>query len=424
MSHLFRRALVPVLALGLTAALAGPAQAGPDSIPGTAGATTVTGTPEPARPAFYEPPASIPGTPGTIIRTEPATFLIDPLGLSSIGLSATRVMYSSKDRLSRNIAVTGTIFEPKTPWIGVGSRPLISYSVGTQGVGDRCAPSRQMAETFTEYEHYLLKGFLARGYAVALTDYQGLGTPGTHTYINRAATGHAVLDAARAAMRRSGTTLSASTPIGLFGYSQGGGGSASAAELAGTYAPELRVRGAVAGAVPADLDKVAANLDGSLYAEFLNYALIGLSAGYGLDINSYLGDTGKRVAARTESSCVFDLAQSAFQKSANLTKDGRPITEYLKEEPFRTVVADNRIGNRKPSMPVLVSHSVLDDVIPYAVGKQMAKDWCGQGANVRLSTNAVPLHVGGAAPNLAESFAFFEARFAGLPQLNGCWAIR
>ncbi|WP_353950885.1 lipase family protein [Knoellia sp. S7-12] len=422
-SRMFRRALVPLAALGLVAAVAAPASAGPDSVPGTAGATTVTNTPEPARPAFYEPPASIPATSGTIIRIEPPTLFIDPLGLSKYSLTATRLMYASKDRLARPIAVTGTVFEPKAPYLGIGSRPLISFAVGTQGVGDRCAPSRQMAETFTEYEHYLLQGFIARGYAVAITDYQGLGTPGTHTYMNRAAQGQAVLDIARAALKRPGTTLTSTTPIGLYGYSQGGGGAGSAAELASTYAPELRVKGAVAGAVPADLTKVAANLDKSLYAEFLNYALIGLSAGHGLDINTYLDDTGKAVAKRTENSCVFDLANSAFQNSATLTKDGRPLTAHLAEEPLKSIVAENRIGNRKPAMPVLVSHSVLDDVIPYAVGKQLAKDWCARGANIRLSTNGVPLHIGGVAPSLAESFAFFEARFAGLPQVNACWAI-
>ncbi|EAP97470.1 hypothetical protein JNB_18408 [Janibacter sp. HTCC2649] len=422
-SRMFRRALVPLATLGLTAALAAPAFAGPDSIPGTAGATTVTNTPEPARPAFYEPPAAISGTPGTIIRSQPATEFIDPLGLSSLTVSATRVMYASKDRLARPIAVTGTIFEPKTPWIGLSSRPLISFAPGTMGVGDRCAPSRQLAESFTMYEKIFMQGLINRGYAVALTDYQGLGTPGTHTYMNRAAQGQAVLDIARAALKRPGTTLRSTTPVGLYGYSQGGGAAASAAELAGTYAPELKVKGTVAGAVPADLAKVAANLDKSFYAEFLNYALLGLAAGHGIDINSYLNDAGKAVAKRTEGSCVFDLANSAFQNSATLTKDGRPITAYLAEEPFKSVIAENRIGNRKPSAPVLISHSLIDDVIPYAVGKQLAKDWCGKGANVRLSANVGPTHIGGAFPSSAESYAFFEARFAGLPQVSGCWLI-
>lgn len=422
-STLLRRTLAPALALGLAVGLGAPASAGPDSVPGTAGATTVTDTPEPPRPAFYEPPATIPGTPGTVLRSEPATYLLDPLGLSQTVVTSTRVMYSSLDRQGRPIAVTGTILEPKAPWFGVGARPLISYAVGTQGMGDRCAPSRQLAESVTEYEAGFIAGLVSRGYAVAFTDYQGLSTPGTHTYMNRIVQGRAVLDMARAALHRNGTTLTATTPVGIYGYSQGGGASASAAELTATYAPELRVKGALAGAVPADLKAVAQNLDGSLYAEFLNFALLGLSAGYGIDINSYLNERGRAVAADTENHCVTDLPKAAFQQSSTLTRDGRGLLDYLDEEPFASVVADNRVGTIKPSVPVLISHSVADDVIPYAVGKQLARDWCAKGANVRLSTNVGPTHLGGALPSAAESYAFFEARFAGLPQVSNCWAV-
>jgi hypothetical protein len=44
---------------------------------------------------------------------------------------------------------------------------------------------------------------LAVSFAVVMTDYQGLGTPGLHTYVNRVAEGNAMLDAGRAAMRPS-----------------------------------------------------------------------------------------------------------------------------------------------------------------------------------------------------------------------------
>ena len=72
---------------------------------------------------------------------------------------------------------------------------------------------------------------------------------------------------------------------------------------------------------------------------------------------------------------------------------------------------------------MLVTHSALDDVIPYSVGKQMAKSWCGKGANVFFSTNVAPLHVGGIVPQTVEALPFFEARFLGLPQISNCWLI-
>ena len=109
--------------------------------------------------------------------------------------------------------------------------------------------------------------------------------------------------------------------------------------------------------------------------------------------------------------------------AGELSASGQPMSELMKQQPFASIVASQRIGTIKPTVPVLVTHSALDDVIPYAVGKQMAKSWCGKGANVRLSTNVAPLHVGGMVPHVAEALPFFEARFAGLPQLSNCWLI-
>ena len=72
------------------------------------------GVVEPARPAFYGPPASIPATPGTIIRSEDAAYVLDPLGLSAGIARATKVMYASKDRTGTPIAVTGIVIVPKS----------------------------------------------------------------------------------------------------------------------------------------------------------------------------------------------------------------------------------------------------------------------------------------------------------------------
>ena len=161
-------------------------------------------------------------------------------------------MYSSTDGEGNDIAVTGIVIAPKARYIGVSKRPVVAYAPGTQGMGDRCAPTRFFSDSI-EYEGVFIQGLLARGYTVAMTDYQGLGAPGSHTYMNRQVQGQAVLDMARAAQRHPGSGVSAGSPVGIVGYSQGGGAAASAAELASSYAPELAVKGTVAGAVLADL---------------------------------------------------------------------------------------------------------------------------------------------------------------------------
>ena len=377
---------------------------------------------EPPRPAFYESPATLPAANGTVIRTEPMTFLLDPLNATSLVTNAKRVLYKSTNRAGRAIAVSGVVLVPKTSWIGLGSRPVIGFAAGTQGMGDRCAPSRQYSEGL-EYEGIAIQGLLNRGYAVAVTDYEGLGTAGVHTYMDRVSQGRAVLDVIRAAQRIPGTGLSATSPVGIQGYSQGGGAAASAAELAATYAPELRIKGVAVGAVPADLAKVATNLDGSLYSAFAFFALRGISASYGVDLTPYLNATGVETMTTVEQDCVFDLFGHAFVKSSTLSYNSKPMSDLIALPQFSAMIADQRIGNIRPAMPVFVGHSTFDDVIPYAAGRAMAKSWCSKGANVRFSPTLIPTHVGGYVPFGVEAALFFEGRFAGIPQWSNCWVI-
>jgi pimeloyl-ACP methyl ester carboxylesterase len=377
---------------------------------------------EPPRPAFYETPATLPSANGAVIRSEKISFLLDPLDATSLVRNAQRVLYRTTNRAGKAIAASGTVLVPNAPWIGIGSRPVIGYAPGTQGMADRCAPSRLFSEGI-EYEGIGIEGLLLRGYAVAMPDYEGLGTVGIHTYMDRVSQGRATLDAVRAAQRLSGTGLSSTSPVGLMGYSQGGGAAAAAVELAPTYAPDLRLKGAVVGAVPADLTKVATTLDGGLYSAFAFFALRGLSASYDVDLTPYLNAAGRATSDRVETECVFDLLDNAFVKSSTLSHNGQPMSTLMAAEPFKSIVEAQRIGTIKPTVPVLVTHSLLDDVIPYSVGKQMARSWCGKGANVYFSSNVAPLHVGGIVPQTAEALPFFEARFAGLPQLSNCWLI-
>ncbi|GAA2993281.1 lipase family protein [Actinokineospora diospyrosa] len=367
---------------------------------------------------FYTPPATLPAHNGDLVRTQPAQFYLDPARLIRADGTVTRVMYRSTDRTGTPIAVTGTVITPRKAWGGPGERPVIGYAAGTQGLGDQCAPSRQLAAGM-EYEGPFVAGLLARGWAVALTDYQGLGTPGGHTYMSRVVQGTAVLDSIRAA--RQLPELPDRGPVAVVGYSQGGGAAASAAELASGYAPELDLRGVSAGAVPADLADVGKALDGSLYAAFVGYAVAGLEASYGIDASAYLNDRGKRFLADIKGQCLFEsIPEYAFARTSAFTLDGRPLDRLLAEEPFRTIVAEQVLGKRKPAVPVLVTHSLLDDVIPYATGRALVDRWCGQGANVRFATNLAPTHVGGAVAAYPEAYAFLEARFAGRAQRSTC----
>ncbi|MET3175912.1 UNVERIFIED_ORG: hypothetical protein ABIB52_003785 [Arthrobacter sp. UYCu721] len=294
---------------------------------------------------FYITPASLPANNGDLVRTEPSVFYVDPLKTIRAKALVQRIMYRSVNRSGAPIAVTGTVLVPSAAWTGSGPRPLVSYAAGTQGQGDQCAPSRAMA-TGEEYEGIFIAGMLARGYSVAVTDYEGLGTAGSHTYMARESQAHAVLDAARAAQRLGNPQIVPGGPVALAGYSQGGGASAAAVELAPRYAPELNLKGAYAGAVPADLPAVGRNLDGSPYTGFLLYAVTGMSAAGGLDLSPYLSAAGRAKLAATDNECTLQsMASSGFLDTSELTMSGQKMSSLLDLPELKAVIADQKIGN-------------------------------------------------------------------------------
>jgi Secretory lipase len=371
---------------------------------------------------FYSTPGSLPPHNGDIVRSEPASFYLDPLKAIPAPAKVNRIMYRSTDADGEPIAVTGTVLTPTKAWSGRGERPIVGYAVGTQGLGDQCAPSRQLAAG-TEYEGAFLSGLLARGYGVVVTDYQGLGTAGVHTYVVRRAQAAAVLDSIRAAQRLPAAGLPDDGPVGTSGFSQGGGASAAAVELHPSYAPELDLKGSYAGAVPADLLAIATYIDGGLYSGFLYYALNGLTSAYGLEADAMarLNARGREAFVASRNQCVVEtVARYPLTRSSDVTADGRSVEQLMQAEPYKSVVAAQRIGTLKPTAPALVIGSLGDDIIPYPQGRAMARSWCAKGAYVRFSTYLSPTHIGTAVAAFPEAFAFLEARFADVPFVSTC----
>ncbi|MFD3788740.1 alpha/beta fold hydrolase [Streptomyces cyaneofuscatus] len=374
-------------------------------------ATPAQATATARQPSTQQRPAILPAGNGDVLSSEPGVFFLDPLKAIKVDAAVHRIMYRTTDRTGKTIAVTATVLNPvKSKY---GRRPIVAFAPGTQGLADKCAPSRQLADG-TEYEALPVKKLLDEGYAVVVTDYQGLGTPGVHTYMDREAQGRAVLDSVRAAQRLDAVGLPDAGPVALYGYSQGGGATAAAAELAPAYAPELKIKGAVVGAPPADMNKVADSMDGSAYGAFFNYALSGLATSYGIDTGPYLNAHGKRVTSdlRDNLCTTQALAKYPFLNSRFLTVDGRPLTERLRRAPWDRIVADQRLGKRKPAVPVLLSHSALDDVVPQQVGKTLAADWCRQGVTVKFAGNHIPGHIAATAGTVTEGLPWLADRLA------------
>jgi hypothetical protein len=390
---------------------------------------------------FYTAPDPLPtGQPGDLIRTEPSRLVLEPSGqLGAFVATGTRIMYRSTDARGNPTAVTGTYFEPDNPWPGNGPRPLIAYGPGTQGQGNQCAPSRMFNQgihysggwdIMFNYEELFVATMVARGFAIVMTDYEGLGTPPMHTYVNRLAEGQAMLDAARAAMRLPGTSLDRHGPVAFWGYSQGGGAAASAAELASSYAPELHVVGTYAGAPPANLKELMPYADGSALVGVVGYALNGIIAAYPEDeaaIRDKLTARGAAMLDSVKTQCVGQtIVDFAFRHlQPYFTED---INQMVHEEPFNSLFELQRIGRYKPSAPVLIDSNRYDPLVPWTAADQLGRDWCAQGADVEFRTNEEPpflnkLVINHALPMLVDgepAMQWIANRFNGEPTTPNC----
>jgi triacylglycerol lipase len=396
---------------------------------------------EPQYAEFYTPPDPLPaGRPGDLIRTEPSRLVLEPSGqLGAIVATGTRIMYRSTDARGNPIAVTGTYFEPDNPWPGAGPRPLISYAPGTQGQGNQCAPSRMFNQgihysggwdVMFNYEELFVATMVARGFAIVMTDYDGLGTPPMHTYVNRVAEGQAVLDAARAAQLLPGTSLDPHGPVALWGYSQGGGAVASAAEMAPGYAPELHIVGTYAGAPVADLKETMPYLDGSALVGLVGYVINSVNAAYpeyADAVMDTLTPRGRQMVDSTSRQCVgqtiVDFAFRHLQPYFNTD-----VGELVNQEPFNTLFELQKLGRYKPNAPVLINSNRYDPLVPWTAANQLGRDWCAQGADVEFRTNEEPpflnkLVVNHALPMLVDgepAMQWIAARFIGEPTAPNC----
>ncbi|MBB1254515.1 lipase [Streptomyces sp. OF3] len=383
--------------LGLVAALA--------ALAVTAGLPAASaGADEPAAP----PAAGTAGVdaatlaPGDLVSAVPQRFMPNPVTPSTA--RSWRIHYRSTTVTGKPNVVSGTVIVPSDG--RTGKRPLVSYAVGTVGLADHCAPSRTFPSGLTK-EGSLINQAVLRGWAVVVTDYEGLGTPGTHTYTVGPSAGHAVLDAARAAMRLPEAGISADSPVGVMGYSQGGQASSWAAELHGSYAPELDVRGTATGGVPRDLLEVAAHNEGKAGSGLIAMAAVGQDAAFPeLDLDGYLNARGKLQKRIAETQCVeLGAATWPFGRIDQITTRN-PLAEPL----WRDRLGHSTLGTTAPKAPVFLYHGSVDTLIPYSEGTSLRDAWRARGADVTF--RSLPFaHVSGAMAGSPLAMAWLAGRF-------------
>jgi hypothetical protein len=268
-------------------------------------------------------------------------------------------LYHSTDVKGRDVAVSGQLVVPRgAP--PAGGWPVVSWAHGTSGIADRCTPSEH---DFWDHENAQeVRTFVDAGYAVAATDYQGLGTPGTHSYLVGADEGNAVVDVVSAAHR---VTHDLSPTWFAVGHSQGGQAVLFATRSA-ARAPALHLAATVALAPASSLNAILpavislGDLSDQAYAIF---SLIGLSTfDPTIDLHRLLGAPAlTRLPIALETGCI-DEADAAFRQvptaqlfhisPAELAKLDGELERYDEPEAVPTVG------------PVLLIQGLTDQDVP------------------------------------------------------------
>lgn len=369
----------------------------------------------PSEVAVYVPTVNLPpGIPGDVIAYRETSLPFVSNAKSWL------IQYRSNSALDKPIAVSGTVIVPNASWTGTGKRPIVAFAPATLGVTDDCGASKVLSQGLY-YEKGYIDQVLAKNWALAITDYEGLGMPGNHTYVIAPSEAHTVLDSVRAATRIPGSGLDVSAPVAIWGYSQGGGSAAAAAERAPSYAPEIRLVGVAAGGVPADLTAVAANLNGNLFYGFAAAAAMGLDTAYPeLHLEKYLNDLGKSaflsIENGTKSGCDLDLILTfGFGTSSQYT-----TSDPMKQPDWQKRIEENKLGLIKPHVPAFLYHGDIDEIIPNAVGVGLRDRWCALGATVQWGQYPLAEHIFAELLASGDAITWIDDRFNGRPASSTC----
>jgi len=392
-----RRALAALLMLASCTAVAQAAQApAPDPSQGDGRVSS-----------FYTWEGSIPATPGRLLRQQK---LKPTLGLADAAVDL-RILYSSTNGIDGKnpVAVSGMLFLPKGK-PPEGGWPLLAWAHGTVGMADICAPSWAGEPLRVEA---LLNTWLAHGFAVVATDYQGLGTPGPHPYMAVRPAAYDVLDGVRAVQQAFSAI---GKKVVLAGYSQGAGAVIGAGALLPSYAPGLDVRGIIATGVPYTTPETIVTMrqdTASQPSYTLMYPLyLGLMAEQsdpGLKASDMFSEKALPLFELTRRACVWELALESL--GSGLTR-----AESVKEGYYKALAANMSLleyPSLKLAAPLFVGMGGEDVDAPTRLQLEFVKKACAAGTTVEAHLYAGLTHYQALTMSQPDALRFAENVLAG-----------
>lgn len=362
---------------------------------------------------FYRWSRVLPQRPGVMLREEAAK--ADPYITDAA--AAQRILYTSTDGRwnSGLLPVSGTFYlpkgrEPRGGW------PLIAWAHGTLGVADRCAPSwighKPRDATY-------INRWLAAGYAVVATDYQGLGGPGPHAYLVWRSEGQSILDGIRAVRGAYPGKLAPSVII--TGQSQGSAAALGATRLQPTYAPDVPLTGTVATGVAArfpDSPYPLQDQPGGSLAHYTVLRLVGGSLRDGVAPESVLSAKGQAMLPAARRGCTAELRAVADRDGVTTANAFKTSAAALDAE---LLPVWNQSSERMP-VPLLLGTGLADALITPRYQYSAVRALCAGGSNVTWKTYAGVGHNGSVNAAFDDALAFARAVRSGRTPPNTCGA--
>lgn len=335
---------------------------------------------------------------------------------AAIGASAQRVTYLSTSGVDGSgVEVVATIFTPPGTAPEEGW-PVVTIGHGTTGVTDDCAPS---GSGDLRGSAALAGTFLHRGYVVAVSDYQGLGTDDPHPYLEPNSSAYDLIDAVRAA---GNAVPDASTRWAALGISQGGQASWAAAELVPEYGDGLDFVGAANLSPAADLSHIIndSGIQELTIAQtmFMPYLLEGLRVSEpDFEISAYLRGPIADASDVTLSCINAKLVEKADLLQKISPGDIGPSTSEDTEN-LRGWLQERALPRQPSAGPLFVAVGTEDQLVlpqwtQYAVTRA-----CEMGDVVEFHINEGERHADARAVPAAVDWV--TDRFAGLPAPNTC----
>jgi dienelactone hydrolase len=365
---------------------------------------------------FYRWTGALPGKPGLMLRDEGIPDQPEIVAAAT----ARRILYTSTDERWRSgtIPVSGTLYLPKRT-APQGGWPLVAWAHGTLGVSDRCAPSWSRHRP---RDGAYINNWLKQGFAVVATDYQGLGGPGPHPYLNWEAEGRSVLDAARAALDHSNGQIA--NAIIITGQSQGSGASLGATRLAPSYAPDLNIKASIATGIVSrfpDAANKASSEQTLARSSPPQYTILMIIAGAlgddAIKPDDLVTEMGKPLLQAAREGCTAELGQI-------VRSNGLTMANSLKDpEIADRLSAVMEMSPVRMPVPVFLATGLADKLITPQRQYAAVAALCAAKSHVVWKTYAGVTHNGTVHAAYLDELAFVHAALAGSPIQSNCDSI-